>query len=88
MNVNVMSVRGSTYCLSERRSMELSIMLDLTRHFVWTSHVCRGFIPPLLFYYKTTLAQCFCISAALSIALRSFGINGNGIHSSLVGSDS
>ena len=30
MNVNVLSVRGSTYCLSERRSMELSIMLDLT----------------------------------------------------------
>ena len=30
MNVNVMSVCGSTYCLSERRSMELSIMLDLT----------------------------------------------------------
>ena len=30
MNVNVMSVRGSTYCLSERRSMELSITLDLT----------------------------------------------------------
>ena len=47
-----------------------------------------GFIPPLLFYYKTTLAQCFCISAALTIALRSFGIDGNGIHSSLVGSDS
>ena len=30
MNVNVMSVCGSTCCLSERRSMELSIMLDLT----------------------------------------------------------
>ena len=30
MNVNAMSVCGSTYCLSERRSMELSIMLDLT----------------------------------------------------------
>ena len=30
MNVNVMSVRGSTYCLSERRSMELYILLDLT----------------------------------------------------------
>ena len=30
MNVNVLSVCSSTYCLGERRSMELSIMLDLT----------------------------------------------------------
>ena len=29
-----------------------------------------------------------CISAALTIASRSFGINGNGFPSSLVGSDS
>ena len=85
MNVNVLSVCSSTYCLSERRSMELSIMLDLTWHFVWTSHVCIGFIPPLLFYYKTTLAQCFCISAALAIALRYHGINGNGIHAFVFG---
>ena len=30
MNVNVLSVCSSTYCLGERRSMELSIILDWT----------------------------------------------------------
>ena len=37
------------------------ILFDLTRHFVWTSHGCTGFIPLLLFYYQTTFGSVFCI---------------------------
>ena len=41
--------------------MELCILLDLTGLRVWTSHVCTGFIPFLLFYYETTFGSVFCI---------------------------
>ena len=88
-NVNVMSVCCSTYCLSERRSMELCVFveLDLTAcldfsclymfHSIFTA-----------FFMRQLLAQCFGYQIALKIASRSGDINGNGVSSSVVGFDS
>ena len=70
MNLNVLSVCGSTYCLRERRSMELSVMLDLTWRFVWTPHVCIGFsltnIPKGLEHEKTRLLPLSVLSTSMT----------------------
>ena len=61
-NVNVMSVRCSTYCLSERRSMELCVFveLDLTAclDVSYFGHVSFHFSCIL---YETTLGSVFWI---------------------------
>ena len=62
-NVNVMSVCCSTYCLSERRSMELCafVELDLTAC-LDVSYFCTCFIPFSCILYETTLGSVFWIS--------------------------
>ena len=89
-NANVMSVCGSTYCLSERRSMELCFVeleLDLTAclDFSGFSYVFHSFVSA--FSMRQLLAQYFGYQIALKIASRSCDINGNGVYSSLVGLD-
>ena len=64
MNVNVMSVCGSTYCLSERRSMELCFVeleLDLIACLNF-SCFCVFHSMLAAFYYETTLGSVFWIS--------------------------
>ena len=63
-NVNVMSICGSTYCLSERRSMELCFVeleLDLIACLNF-SCFCVFHSMLAAFYYETTLGSVFWIS--------------------------
>ena len=89
-NANVMSVCGSTYCLSERRSMELcfvEIELDLTAclDFSCFSYMFHSIFDA--FFMRQLLAQHFGYQIALKIASRSRVSMGNRVYSSLVGLD-